>query len=553
MEEFIFGTLATDELKVVHHRAARSGLQHAYALRPRDPRAGEPVTITVVAGPDLDAEHVGCIYTLDGSDPAGSRGIAANGQAIQLIQVDVRWDTLLWGYVTAWRGVLPGQPEGTTVKYRISAWAGDGPETWADWPNVQATAERAASAFFRKAPLPTQPIGDPAHGQTFSYRVDALCPPAWAREAVIYQVFVDRFYPGRGRSWLQTSDLRGFCGGTLWGVVEKLDYVAELGADCLWLSPVFPSPSHHGYDATDLEHVEARMGGDEALRTLVSEAHARGIRVLLDLICNHISDRHPIFREARSNPASPYRNWFTFDDSEIGYRTFFTSRSMPQVNLANPAARQWMIDIARFWLREYGVDGYRLDYAIGPGPDFWTGFWAACKAERPDCYCFGEVVDAPSGQLAYVGRLDGCLDFFAADGLRRTFALRKWSEAHLERFLLRHLAYFPSDFVMPTFLDNHDMDRFLYLARGDKQALRRAAAVQMRLPGPPIIYYGTEVGLSQSSSTREGMGLHFSRVPMAWGAEQDLELFVYYKNLIEERRNRQRSNSLPTPVPGGGR
>ncbi len=233
----------------------------------------------------------------------------------------------------------------------------------------------------------------------------------WARQAVIYQIFVDRFYPGGGRDWLQTTDLRGFCGGTLWGVAEKLDYVAELGADCLWLSPIFPSPSHHGYDATDLMHVEPRLGGDEALRALVEQAHARGIRVLLDLVCNHISDEHPIFREARSNPASPHRSWFTFDDSEIGYRTFFGVRSMPQVNLANPAARAWMIDTARYWLREFDVDGYRLDYANGPGPDFWTDFWAACKAEKPDCYCFGEVVDAPVVQRTYVGRLDGCLDF----------------------------------------------------------------------------------------------------------------------------------------------
>jgi glycosidase len=146
------------------------------------------------------------------------------------------------------------------------------------------------------------------------------------------------------------------------------------------------------------------------------------------------------------------------------------------------------------------------------------------------------VVDAPSVQRTYVGRLDGCIDFFAADALRRTFALGRWTEDHLERFLDRHAAYFPDSFLMPTFLDNHDMDRFLHLAGGDKEALRRAAAVQMRLPGPPIIYYGTEVGLSQTHTTREGMGLHFSRVPMPWDAEQDQELLAYYKALIRERR-----------------
>ncbi len=544
MEEFLFGTFATDELKLVHHRAVRRGLQHRHDLSPRDPAPGQPVRLRAYAGPDLDADQVACYYTLDGSQPAGARGVAHTGRVLLLEQADVEWDILSWGYVAAWQGTLPAQPEGSLVRYQIGAWRdadGGGPETYADWPDVKATAERATHAHFRGKPLPGGFQGDPSQPHTFAYRADYLAPPAWARDAVIYHVFVDRFYREGGQDWLQTSDLRGFCGGSLWGLAEKLDYVAGLGATCLWLSPIFPSPTHHGYDATDLTRVEPRLGGDEALRILVAEAHSRGIRVLLDFVCNHVSHQHPIFQDALSNPASPYRDWFTFDDSEIGYRTYFGVRSMPEVNVAHAGARQWLIDSARYWLREFGVDGFRLDHANGPGPDFWTDFWAACKAETADCFCFGEVVDAPQEQLAYIGRLDGCLDFQTADALRRTFALGQGSEEHLERFLARHQAFFDQAvgggaFLRPTFIDNHDMDRFLFLARGDKAALRRAAAVQMRLPGPPIIYYGTEVGLSQSRSTREGLGLHVGRVPMVWGAEQDRDLLAFYQQLIQERR-----------------
>jgi glycosidase len=258
--------------------------------------------------------------------------------------------------------------------------------------------------------------------------------------------------------------------------------------------------------------------------------------VLLDFVCNHISQHHPIFLDAKGNPESRYRDWFTFDDSEIGYRTFFDTANMPQVNVANPGAREWLIDAARFWLREFDVDGYRLDHANGPGPDFWTDFWRACKEEKPDSFCFGEVVDAAHITRAYAGRLDGCLDFFVADALRRTYALGRWTEEQMERFLARHQRFFPPQFVMPTFLDNHDMDRFLFLAGGDKEALHRAAAVQMRLPGPPIIYYGTEVGLSQTLSIEEGRGMHINRVPMIWGEEQDRELFEFYQDLIRKRR-----------------
>jgi cyclomaltodextrinase len=548
VEEFTFGGLATDELKLVHHRVARLGLQHRHDLSPRDPDPSQPVTLTVYVGPDLDADHVACYYTLDGSEPAGARGVASNGQVSMLCQAEVVWDTMVWGYLARWRGTLPAQPEGTVVRYRIGAWVGDGPETFADWPQVKETTDRVTAAFFRGEPLPFRSslshaegangwAGNPRWGHTFTYHVDRWRPPTWAREAVIYHVFIDRFYPGAGKDWLQTDDLSDFCGGTLWGVVEKLDYIADLGITCLWLSPIFPSPSHHGYDATDLCHIEPRMGGDEALRALVTEAHERGIRVLLDLVCNHVSNRHPIFQDAHAMPSSPYRDWFTFDDSSVGYRSYFGVASMPEVNVANPGARRWLIDVARFWLREFDVDGYRLDHANGPGPDFWADFWAACKVEKPDCFCFGEVVDTPDVLRTYVGRLDGCLDFGLADVLRRTFALGRWSEGTLARFLARHRSYFSSDdFLMPTFLDNHDMDRFLYIAGGDKQTLFRAAACQMRLPGPPIIYYGTEVGLSQTESTRDGKGLQVSRTLMAWGDEQDQELLTYYRALIRERR-----------------
>jgi hypothetical protein len=538
MEEFTFGSLATDELKLIHHRAARSGLHHLHDLAPRDPLPGQPVSLKVHLSPEFAAQQVACYYTLDGTEPAGNRGVARNGQVLHLEPIGVAWDTFMWGYLETWQGTLPAQAEGSVIRYRIGAWQEDGAESFADWPDVTATVEKAAHAYFKGQPAPSgPPIGDPTTGHTFALGIDRLGAPPWACEAIIYHVFVDRFYPGQGRDWLQTEDLLGSCGGTLWGLAEKLDYIADLGANCIWLSPIFPSPTHHGYDATDFFHVEPRLGGDDALRAVVGEAHARGIRILLDYVCNHVSHEHPIFLDARANLGSPYRQWFTFDDSDAGYRTYFGVATMPEVNVANAAARAWLIDGARYWLREFNVDGFRLDHADGPGPDFWTDFWNACKAENPGCFCFGEVVDAPTVQQTYVGRLDGLLDFGLADAIRRTFALGTRSEDHLARFLVRHRRFFPADFVMPTFIDNHDMDRFLFLAQGDKEALKRAAAFQLRQPGPPVVYYGTEVGLSQKMSIREGHGMHINRVPMIWGEEQDHDLRETYQELIGARQD----------------
>lgn len=533
--DHIFGTFATDELKVVHHRASRRGIQHMGMISPLDPKPGEAVEIRVRVGSDTSIDQIVCYYTVDGSIPVGNRGAVVNGAAIRLEHVGVEWDSITWGYVAWWHGVIPAQPDNTTVRYVISGWAEAEPEVFADYPNVQRTAEQAAGAFFKGEEPPTEPPGDPLAATVFSYRVDTLTLPDWVPTSIWYHIFVDRFYPGDGKSWIQTDDLNGIVGGTLWGVCDKLDYLCDLGINAIWLSPIWIAPSHHGYDVIDYMQIEPRYGGTEALKALVDAAHARGIRVVLDLVCNHISHLNPMFAEALHDRNSRYRSWFTFDDSELGYRSFFGVKDMPQVNLDNPEARAWMIDIARHWIRECGVDGYRLDYANGPSLDFWTDFRAAVHAEKPDVFLFGEIVDSPGTLRSYVGHLDGCLDFYASETLRKAYGWKAITAADADRMLKMHNAHFPPDFCLPTFIDNHDMDRFLVIAQGDKDALRRVAIAQMRQPAPPVIFYGTEVGLSQRKPVH-GNGLHMSREPMLWGDEQDQELLSEYKRLIAERK-----------------
>ncbi len=555
MEEPIFGTLATPELRLIHHEATHSGLQHRYSLEPHDPRPELPVVLTALAGPDLPVERMTCVYTTDRSEPAGEGGLPNTGKVAYFEPVGVEWDTLVWGYVSRWQAALPAQPEGTLVRYRISAWTSDGRKVIADWPDSRATIEAAARAYFRNQPLPVGFAGgDPSQGHTFNYRVDRLRPPDWARRAVTYHIFVDRFHPGQGRRWLQDSDLRALYGGTLGGVREHLDYIADLGATCLWLSPVFPSPSTHGYDATDLQRVEPRLGGDPALKALVDEAHARGMSVVLDLMCNHVSNQHPYFREAQASLGSPRREWFRFDDSPVGYRSYFGVGAMPEVNLEHPAAREWMVEVGRYWLREFEVDGYRLDHAQGPGPGFWAEFWAACKAQSPDCFCFGEVVEPPDVQRQYVGRMDGLLDFQFAYAVRQALARGRWTSDRLTRFLVDHPAFFPDDdFLLLTFLDNHDMDRFLFVAGNQPDVLRRAAELQMQRASPPVVYYGTEVGMTQDGSKVCLRGLEPSRLPMIWDERQDRALLQFYKDLIRRRQELRPWESQSAPASNGSR
>lgn len=537
MEDFIFGTLSTDPLKMLYLRAANSGIQHAYRTQPHDPKPGEPVTVLVESGPDVVIEEMACYFTVDGSNPKGSKGKASSGDVLSFNQVDLIWDTISWGYQKKWEAIIPAQPEGVEVRYFISGWNSEGVEIFADWPDVKSTIEFGAKNYFQtKSPPVLKFLGNPSEPRIFNYIVDKLEPPDWAKKAVIYHIFVDRFNPGKDRDWSQTKNPKLAFGGTIDGVTEKLDYIQKLGADAIWLSPIFPSPSIHRYDATNYYHVAEELGGDEALKNLVEKAHNKGIRIILDLVCNHISFQHPYFLEAYNNKNSQYREWFYFDESdEIGYRTFFGVRKMPQMNLNNPDARQWMLDIARYWLEVFDVDGYRLDHANGPGPGFWGEFWQVCKMVKPDSICIGEVVEPPDVQMQFLGRMDGLLDFHLCEAIRKGVGTENWSKQHFENFLGSHMAYWNEDFLMATFVDNHDMDRFLYIAENNVEKLKIAAKIQFSMPGPPIIYYGTEVGLQQTLSKTSAVGLEASRGPMDWGEGQNQELFHFYQDLIKKR------------------
>ena len=533
MDDFIFGTLADDEKRLAHLRGAWEGVTHRQARTPRDPAPGEPISLALTAGPAHPGDRAWVYWTTDGSDPQGAHGVATHGFVTPLALVGEEWNVLLWDYLRRFGVTLPGQPAGTLLRYRLSIDTslpspqpspGVPGEGVSPLPSPVTTGEGPGAEVFADG------------GAHYACYIADDPPPTWAQDAVIYQIFVDRFFPGAGRTWAHPADPTGFYGGTLRGILEKMDYLSELGVNVLYLSPIFPSPSHHGYDSTELFDVEPRLGAKADLRALLDEAHRREMRVILDYVPNHISNEHPVFRQAVTDPNSPYRDWFTFSHWPDQYATFFGVRTLPQVNLRYPPARDYILDVARHWL-EFGVDGYRVDYAIGPTPDFWAEFRRVTRTVRPDCWTFGEVVDPPDSQLAFEGGLDGCLDFLLLEGLRQAFAFGRWNAARFAAFLDRHEAYFPPSFSRPSFLDNHDMNRFQWAAEGDVRKLKLAALCQFSLCGPPIIYYGTEVGLSQERDVRQaGFGRpHESRLPMLWGAEQNSELHDYYRRLIALR------------------
>jgi glycosidase len=510
MDDFIFGTMDTDSLRLKHYMQTHLEISHQSNRFPLDPRPGEPVTLTITVGQDQDVKDAWVYYSTDGKDPEVNEENIIHGFLKPMQWVKVEWDDLTWGYVHTFSCTLPGQPDQTVVRYRICFKTFSGDLIYAD------------------------------KGTYYAYAVDEYSEPLWVKDAVIYHIMIDRFSTQPGKDWNKVDSIQDIYGGNLQGIQNRLDYLENLGINVLYLSPIFPADNHHRYNATDYFEIDPVIGSKKDFKNLLDDVHRRGMRLIIDFVPNHWSDQHPTFRQAISDPESPYRDWYTFSHYPDQYDRFFDIGVMPKINLRNAGARKHIIDSACYWL-EFGVDGLRLDYAIGPTPDFWADFRLATRRVNPDCWTIGEVVDSINAQATFEGLLDGCLDFVLLEALRQTFATHVWSAEKFTSFLRGHQAMFHRDFSRPCFLDNHDMDRFLWGARNNKQALKLAALCQFTLRNCPMIYYGTEVGLTQNKGTREFRGgfglLEEARLPMPWNDSQDAELNDYYRSLISLRKN----------------
>lgn len=495
----MFGTQRDFKNRIAKYQSSLVGIKHLHQLSPMRPKPNRPIAVHVTTSGGIAYDAVRCWMKANGEETT-----------VELVPSKSVWSTLEWRYVRHWHGEMPPQPSGTTVRYKIGGRVLDA-NNWIFADN-QARVLSEATAF--------------------AISVDDYDAPTWVRDAVIYHIFLDRFYPGEGVPWKKPTNLSGFFGGTLRGAIQKLDYIQSLGCNAVWLSPLFASPTHHGYDATDYYTVEPRFGTNAELMELIEKAHQYGIRVILDFVANHWSNHHPTFQAAQRDPDSEYRAWYTWQRWPDEYTSFFGVKGMPQLNLKHKPASDYLLECAQYWLRK-GVDGYRLDYAPGPPHTFWADFRKACKTVNPDAFLFGEVVGHSEVIASYVPHFDGCLDFLLADALRRTFVLETSTLLEFEAFLGAHEVYFSDGFSLPAFLDNHDMTRILYLAKEDKAKVRLAALVLFTLSAPPVIYNGTEIGISQ----RNPLGrFEEARLPMPWGDDADKKLLAYFQRLGELRK-----------------
>ena len=435
--EFIFGSLSTAAGRVRRVRTLRLGLQHDAVISPIDPRPDEPVQITVRAGVGAALKTATLCYTIDGTRPDPQ---LPSTNFIPMERTSVEWDTLIWAQIETWSATIPPQPTGTRVRYIIHATTLDDRVIACPWIGPVASPEDYDQHYLARL----QRYGSP---RIFEFTIDTTTAPDWLRHAVIYQIFVDRFAPDPDRSFSDDIDLSGFYGGTLRGITNRLAYLHNLGVNCLWLTPIFPAPSHHGYDATDYYSIEARLGSEADLSNLITAAHQNGIRVVLDFVANHISKDHPAFQAAQHDSASPYRKWFFFKNDN--YACFYDLPDLPIVNTDQPAVREYLSGAAQHWLN-LGIDGFRLDHAHGVTHAFWSAFRSATRAVKADAAIFGEITDTPELMRSFTGRMDGALDFYLLELLRGFFAFQSITASQFDRALRQHFAYFGDDLVLPS-------------------------------------------------------------------------------------------------------
>jgi glycosidase len=396
--------------------------------------------------------------------------------------------------------------------------------------------------------------------------------PAWAKDAVFYQIFPDRFArsqrvakPANLLSWHAPPSPQGFHGGDLLGIAEHLDYLADLGVNALYLTPIFQSACNHRYHTHDYEKVDPLLGGNSALRELVAAAHARNMRIVLDGVFNHASRGFFQFNDILENGShSPWLDWFhvekwplaPYDGSRpANYAGWADNRALPKFNTGNPQVREFLFGVAEFWIREYDIDGWRLDVpAEIATPGFWEEFRRRVRAVKSDAYLVGEIWRAAPDWLRG-DRFDATMNYvFAAAAI--AFA----AGARVSRPLVADRSYdaypgidavqfgerirkllalydWETTQVQLNLLDSHDAPRVLSIARGDKATLRLATLFQMTYPGTPCIYYGDEIALRGAKRYDHPHRDHDARWPFPWHDETlwDRETLDFFRRAIALR------------------
>jgi len=412
-----------------------------------------------------------------------------------------------------------------------------------------------------------------------------MTTPEWVQDAIFYQIFPDRFarserMPDLGfEPWEAPPTYHGFKGGDLYGVTERLDYLSELGITAIYFNPVFASASNHRYHTYDYLNVDPLLGGNDALRLLIDEAHKREIRVVLDGVFNHASRGFWQFHHVLENgKGSPYKDWFYFDPERlngqrrwgayphtgelnalrngessleaIGYKAWWDLPALPKLNTDTPAVREFLFNVAEHWTR-FGIDGWRLDVPAEIDDDsFWQEFRRRVRTINPEAYIVGEIWHEAQRWL-HGDQFDAVMNYLLTAAAMSFFGGSRinmevvnqagglqgrvhpemdtaWFATEIDRLTNMYKPEITRSQL--NLFDSHDMPRFLTCVSEDLPSLQLALLFMFTYPGAPCIYYGDEVGLTggHDPDCRKG----FPWDDSIWNHE----LLAYTKNVIALRK-----------------
>ena len=372
--------------------------------------------------------------------------------------------------------------------------------------------------------------------------------PSWAEGSIVYQIFPDRF----ARTDFDTSGIwydppkrfsRTLYGGTIKGITQHINYLKDLGIEVIYLTPIFTSSSDHKYNTDDYLEIDKDFGTIQDFKELVNECHNNQIKIILDGVFNHSGSMFGPFQDIIKNQEqSRFKDWYYIKEFPVdvsfsslktnkkpSWLTFGYAGMMPKLNTSNPEVREYIFKVARKYL-ELGIDGWRLDVADEISHDFWKEFRKVVKDINKDALIIGEVWYESTPWLLG-DEYDTVMNYeFSRDiGLLVNDKKYRCSDFVNDfSFLLGRVHKRVRNYLW-NLIDSHDTPRFL-TSCGSKKKLKFALALQMVLPGMPMIYYGDEVGMEgkQDPDCRRGM---------LWDEEkQDKELLTYYKQWIQIRK-----------------
>lgn len=392
---------------------------------------------------------------------------------------------------------------------------------------------------------------------------DVLETPDWVNQTIWYQIFPERFANGRPhisppnvQPWGTPPTSSNFMGGDLWGVIDKLDYLEDLGVNGLYFCPIFKAAANHKYDTIDYFQVDPHFGGNEAFKALVKEAHRRNMKVMLDAVFNHIGDQSPLWLDVvEKGRDSKYADWFwinrfpvypdtprsEWDGSNFNYETFGNTLSMPKLNTENESCRNYLLNVASFWMEEFDIDGWRLDVANEVDHDFWRDFRRVVKNIKPDCYILGEIWHEGMPWLRG-DQFDSLMNYPLTQAVTDFFALDACDKkAFINEVTRANLAY-PKNVSQAIFnlLESHDTTRLVSLCQDNKARAKLAYLFLFTQTGSPCIYYGGEIAMNG----HRRMGSEDNRKCMIWEEDrQDLEFRDFIKGLIRLRKRHPEINN----------